>query len=262
MNIFFIYDFLADLGYTHPLHPAITHLSIGLVMGALIFHLIALLPRYGKYAATARHCGTLAFLGIFPTIILGLMDWSYYYGSNWIFPIQMKLILAGALALLLFLAIILNAAGPPRSGRLLLIYLLSFASVAGLGYYGGEIVFGKSGPRAAEAQTRPGKSMAEDTAGASVNFADVQNIIQNNCTNCHAGANPPKGLDLSSYKDIMQGSRNGPVVVAGKPGKSELIKRVKGLSVPQMPPSGPALSPGDIRILEKWVHAEAPGPKS
>ena len=33
MNFDFIYQFLADVGYAHPLHPTITHLTIGLVMG-------------------------------------------------------------------------------------------------------------------------------------------------------------------------------------------------------------------------------------
>jgi len=36
----FIYNSLSRIGYTHPLHPAVTHLTIGLVMGSFIFLII------------------------------------------------------------------------------------------------------------------------------------------------------------------------------------------------------------------------------
>jgi hypothetical protein len=39
----FIYQFLAKFGYTHPLHPVLTHIPIGMVMGAFLFLLIAYL---------------------------------------------------------------------------------------------------------------------------------------------------------------------------------------------------------------------------
>ncbi|MFP4159669.1 MAG: c-type cytochrome domain-containing protein, partial [Desulfobacterales bacterium] len=64
----------------------------------------------------------------------------------------------------------------------------------------------------------------------------------------------------SSYKDVMKGSKNHPVVVPAKPEKSELIRRVNGESTPQMPLSAPALSDSDISTLEKWIRAGAPGP--
>lgn len=262
MNIDFIYRFFETLGYTHPLHPPFTHLTIGLVMGALIFYLIAMLPRCGRFAQTAGHCSALAFLVIFPTVILGVMDWYHYYGAGWIFPIKMKIILAGILALFLLLSVILYTGRQGRSGPLLLIYLFSFFTVVGLGYFGGEIVFANKfnkangKPPAAEKTTHPG-SKSEDAS-----FADVQTIFRNKCINCHTGTNPPKGLDLTSYQEVLKGSNHDPVVIPGKPMESELIRRVKGLSTPQMPLAGPALPDSDIRTLEKWIKTGAPGPES
>jgi len=255
MNFDFIYHFLADLGYTHPLHPTLTHLTIGLVIAALIFRVIALLPAYGKYGQTARHCSTLAFLAIFPTVLLGLMDWTYYYGNNWIFPIKMKIILAGVLTVLLLLAIILNLKLSKSSGALLVIYLLSFLTVIGLGYFGGEILYGKSTASGGDAE--PASAGIPSAAAA---FAEVQTIFRNNCTNCHAGTNPPSSLDLTSYENVMKGGQNGAVVISGKPGKSELIRRVRGISTPQMPLAGPALTQSAIGTLEKWIAAGAPAP--
>ncbi|MFP4452002.1 MAG: c-type cytochrome domain-containing protein [Desulfobacterales bacterium] len=255
MSLESIYELLADLGYTHPLHPTLTHLTVGLVIAALIFQVPALLPAFKKYAQTARHCSALAFLAIFPTVILGVMDWTYYYGADWMFPIKMKMFLTGVLTVLLLLGIILNTGLSTRPAALLVIYLFSFLTVIGLGYFGGEILYGK--------RVLQGSSAETASAGASssaVSFAEVQTVLQNNCTNCHAGDKPPKNLNLSSYEKVMEGSEKAPVVIAGKPAESELIKRVKGISAPQMPPAGPGLSKSDIRILEKWIEAGAPGP--
>ena len=261
MNFDVIYHFLADLGYTHPLHPTLTHLTIGLVIAALIFWVIALLPEYGKYGQTARHCSTLAFLAIFPTVLLGLMDWTYYYGNNWIFPIKMKMILAGVLTLLLLLAIILNLKLSMRKGVLLAIYLLSFLTVIGLGYFGGEILYGKRSAPAGDAEPAAEKPASADIPSGAAAFAEVQTIFRNNCTNCHAGTDPPSSLDLTSYENVMKGGQNGAVVISGKPGESELIKRVRGISTPQMPLAGPALTESAIRTLEKWIAAGAPAPE-
>jgi len=262
MNVDSIYQFMEALGYTHPLHPTITHLTIGLVMAAFIFYLIGLLLQQKKYASTAKHCGTLAFLSVFPTVMLGLMDWTHYYGANWIFPISIKIILACILALLLLLSIILHVKTANRATGLLLVYLLSFFTVVGLGYFGGEIVFGQRSIKGDGTQTEVERTAPEGSKSSRVDFADVQTIFRNNCTNCHSGSNPPKNLGLKSYQKLVQGNENTPVVVPGKPGTSELIKRVKGLSTPKMPLSGPALSENDIQTLEKWVRAGAPGPES
>ena len=262
MNIEFLYRLLENLGYTHPIHPPFTHLTIGLVMGGLIFKLIAIMPGYGKYATTARHCGSLAFVVVFPTVIFGLMDWYHYFGASWIFPIQMKIILVGILILLLVLSIIRHIRAPALSGVILVIYLFSFFTVVGLGYFGGEIVFGQKFNKANQAHTGVEKTAPADSESTGVVFADVDTVFRNNCTNCHTGTNPPKGLSLSSYQDVMKGSKDHPVVIPGKPEASELIKRVKGESTPQMPMGGSALSDSDIRTLEKWIHAGALGPEN
>ena len=42
-----IYHFLNELGYHHPIHPTEVHMPIGLVVGALVFALVAGLFRRG-----------------------------------------------------------------------------------------------------------------------------------------------------------------------------------------------------------------------
>jgi mono/diheme cytochrome c family protein len=60
---------------------------------------------------------------------------------------------------------------------------------------------------------------------------------------------------LDSLDGVLQGSRNGPVVQAGDPAQSELIRRIKGLTQPRMPMTGPPyLSDEEIGRFEAWIE--------
>ncbi len=147
MRIFdLLYSWLVQIGFTDPIHPPLTHMPIGLVTAALIFGLVALLLRRPVLKVSARHCALLAWLFIFPTVLLGFMDWQHYYHGVWLFPIQAKIFLASALFVLLSLAVILGFRGEEGTKRLLLLYFLCFLIVMGLGYFGGRLVFGGRAP--------------------------------------------------------------------------------------------------------------------
>ena len=90
-------------------------------------------------------------------------------------------------------------------------------------------------------------------------FSDVDQIFQARCVKCHSGTRPPEGLRLESYKDAMAGSKDMQIIVKGEPGKSELVKRIKGISKPRMPKDGPPwLSEKEITLIENWIAAGAP----
>lgn len=85
-------------------------------------------------------------------------------------------------------------------------------------------------------------------------YQDVASIFQERCIICHNGPAAPKKLQLISYELMMKGSENGPVVIPGQPENSELIKRLKGISQPRMPLTGPPwLSDQQIALIEKWI---------
>jgi len=89
-------------------------------------------------------------------------------------------------------------------------------------------------------------------------FSDVNRIFQARCVKCHSGTRPPDGLRLDACTGIMAGAKDGPVIVPGSPGKSELVRRLKGLSKPRMPKDGPPWLPDDeIAVIEKWIAAGA-----
>lgn len=85
-------------------------------------------------------------------------------------------------------------------------------------------------------------------------YKDVQPILEDNCIMCHNGPKAPKGLRLNSLENVLKGSERGPVVKAGDPQGSELIRRLRGISTPRMPLSGPPwLEESEIRLFEEWI---------
>lgn len=166
----FVYQILVKFGYTHPLHPTITHVPIGMVIGAFLFALTSRTFRWAHLTQTAWHCVVLALIMLLPTAVLGIMDWQYFYGGAMLFPVKMKLVLAGLLLIFLTLALVFGLLGEASSKKVFVLYLFSLLTVIGLGYFGGELVYGT---RTAEKEKPEG--LAAEGAG----------IFQQNCSACH-----------------------------------------------------------------------------
>jgi cytochrome c2 len=166
----FIYQTLSNFGYHHPIHPTLTHLPIGMVMGAFLFALTALIFRKPNLAKTARNCAVLALIAVVPTALLGLMDWMHFYGGALLFPIKIKLFLAGILIIFLILVVMFGFLDEKSSKVVTSLYVLSLFTVIGLGFFGGELVYGIK-PPAEEAVESPAARGAV--------------IFQSNCAACH-----------------------------------------------------------------------------
>lgn len=141
-----IYTSLEKIGYAHPLHPTLIHVPVGLVIGAFVFGLLAWLFRRSTLSQTAYHCTILALVGLFPAAIFGYMDWQYHFAGAWLFPIKVKLILAGVLLILLLIALTFGRHPDRKPQSAVGIYLLCLLTVIALGYFGGELVYGKKAP--------------------------------------------------------------------------------------------------------------------
>ena len=92
-----------------------------------------------------------------------------------------------------------------------------------------------------------------------VSFSEViAPIIQNNCVECHGGANPASQLDLSSFAGWKRGGRNGPVVMPGNPNRSALALRLIHPNDRQrMPRNGQPLPRDEIQTIAKWIEQGA-----
>lgn len=81
------------------------------------------------------------------------------------------------------------------------------------------------------------RRLAHPQAGPS--FAEVAPILAQRSVLCHAGPAAPAGLRLDTLEALLKGSAKGPVVRSGVPADSELVRRIKGISQPGMPMTGP-----------------------
>lgn len=88
--------------------------------------------------------------------------------------------------------------------------------------------------------------------------ADIGPLFATHCTSCHSGPIGSAGLSLESYARTIAGSRNGPVLIAGNPDDSLLMRRIRGQVPPRMPRDAPALPIDAIRMVGAWITAGMP----
>jgi uncharacterized membrane protein/cytochrome c5 len=192
------YNFLDRIGYLHPIHPAMVHMPIGLVVGATAFIGIAAFSRYRHIRVSGHHALTLALIFWFPTVLFGIMDWQRSLGGAWLFAIKMKLALAAVLLVFLVIGVVLGYRGKTALMVLAPIYGLCFALVVLLGFYGGQLVYSGLAP-----------------AGPPI-YRAGEKVFDKNCTGCHAhGGNViapdlplARAPQLANYGEFEQFIRN------------------------------------------------------
>lgn len=88
-------------------------------------------------------------------------------------------------------------------------------------------------------------------------------ILTRRCISCHGNDG---GLDLNGFAAVMAGtSNNGPVVIPGDAGNSQLYRKVAcwgqlpGFCVNNTPmPPAFSLSGTDIKLIFDWIQSGAP----
>ncbi|HND52677.1 MAG TPA: DUF1549 domain-containing protein, partial [Pirellulaceae bacterium] len=100
------------------------------------------------------------------------------------------------------------------------------------------------------------------SAAEPLNFGrDILPILSDNCFFCHGpdSKNRAAGLRLDTQDGAFR--KEDPVIVAGKSGESELIKRILSTDDDQkMPPpkSNRKLTPAQVELLKRWIDEGAP----
>lgn len=92
----------------------------------------------------------------------------------------------------------------------------------------------------------------------------IQPFLKTYCVGCHNGGDDSKaGLNLESFKTLMEGGDSGPVLIAGKSGDSRLVKLLLGMAKPKMPPKDSKQpTAAEIDLVKRWVDLGARGPAS
>ncbi|MBL8660723.1 MAG: hypothetical protein JNM75_13330 [Rhodospirillales bacterium] len=89
---------------------------------------------------------------------------------------------------------------------------------------------------------------------------DVKPILDSRCVSCHSPGGEgyqASGLDLSTYKGLMAGTKHGPIIVPGEPLVSNLNVLVEGRAQVQMPHNQRPLLAAQTGILREWVKQGA-----
>lgn len=94
---------------------------------------------------------------------------------------------------------------------------------------------------------------------------DVYPILKANCLECHTAPNTEgykaSGLAMGSYQELMKGTKNGPVIIAGQSLNSSLNRLIEGRpgvdSSIQMPHGKVKLPEDKLTLIRKWVDQGA-----
>lgn len=220
------YGLLNGFGFSDPVHAALVHMPIGLVMGAVLFGWLALFPGRERFFLSARDCAALALLFWFPSVLFGFTDWQHFYSGVWMKPIGVKLILAGILLLLLAAALFLAFRRPGASGKVVpVLYTLCLVTVVLLGWFGARLVYdGKAGGQ-----------------GAAGDYSLGEKLFAVHCKGCHPGGG-----------NVMRPDR--PLVGSDALKSPETFVALIRRPPAPMPPFAPAaISDGDAKELYRYV---------
>jgi len=229
-----LYETLARIGYVHPLHPAVTHIPVGLVIGAFIFSLVAWIFNRESLMRSARHCSILALLAVPPVVLFGLMDWQHFYAGAVLWPIRIKMALAAVLTVLLLVAWVGSRRKEKIMRRLILVYGLCVLTVTALGFFGGELVYGVQAGAAASNDAPLVSQGAE--------------LFSSKCAGCHFADKTDKKIG-PGFKGLFQRDQ---LPASKKPVNAETITSQLKSPIGQMP-AFPDLSQEQIDALIAYL---------
>lgn len=91
---------------------------------------------------------------------------------------------------------------------------------------------------------------------------DVLPVLQRACFECHGPERQKGGLRLDARDSFIKGGSDGPVIVAGQPDQSELLRRI---ALPKghkevMPNRGELLKTSEIAAIRSWIAEGASWP--
>jgi hypothetical protein len=238
----------------------VVHLPIGLLV------LVPLLEIAGAFRPPLRHAASfvlgLAFAGCLLALTLGFL---LAYGSGET-GLLVTRHMAGGIALTIGVLSCLLARPWWSLGAVSYLYpALLFCTLLALVWtadQGGSITHGSNYlTQYMPASLKRLALLSAKTPPESSFYAKrINPILDANCVTCHGESKQSGGLRMDSYQLLMQGGKDGPVIIAGSPEKSLLFHRV---TLPPdhsqfMPAEGkPPLRPEEIAWIKAWIQQGA-----
>lgn len=231
-------------------HVVVLHLPIGMMAGLALVEFWAALQRVERAPALLRVFAVLTAVAALLTAGSGYLLGQDRPESS---TLTLHFWLGLAVAALAVLTAILSFAGGHWRRRLALLALLAVLVPAS--HFGGTMTHGENflfeplSARSAEAEGERG-----------IYEARIVPILSTYCYSCHGATRSRGGLSLHTAEDLWKGGKSGAVIVAGDPGASELIRRLRlPLEHDEHMPPKERRQPTEEQILEieAWIAAGA-----
>jgi mono/diheme cytochrome c family protein len=88
--------------------------------------------------------------------------------------------------------------------------------------------------------------------------AEVRQVLESHCVECHGGRRTRAGLDLTTRGGLLRGGDSGPAVVPGEAKQSHVVQQITHAVSPGMPYRRERLSDTQVALLAAWIDAGAP----
>jgi uncharacterized membrane protein len=263
---------VTDLGaFLGRFHPLLVHLPIGIL---LVAGMLEVLARTRRYAGVRPAVGPALVLGAAGAVVSAASGWLLgetggYGGDTYTWHLRMGIGVAVS-AVLTAVAYVAGDPGRPaphswgRASALQTaaypsLLLITLAHVAAAGHLGGTLTHGEGYlTDHAPAFLRPratADAPAPRVASETVVFDTlVQPVLHTRCVACHGPTSAQGGLRLDSKEGIATGGESGPVLAAGRPEASELLRRIwlPPSHKDAMPPRGRRPVTASEAVLLRW----------
>lgn len=260
------------------LHPMLVHFPIALLLVAVVMELITLGNFRHSFRSAIRF---LVILGAISAITAAGMGWllAENEGMSGSSLDLHRIIGLSSAGISLFLLVLLRKSElnpSPSSIKTFRFFLfLTGIGIGVAGHFGAALTHGED----YLTEVLPTNSEQDIPESLSVDLATfaselspekeiqlvthVRSVLAHNCYKCHSGAKIEGELRLDEKEFVFAGGENGPILIPGDPGQSELIRRIS-LSKNHkevMPEKGKLLSKEEIQLLTLWVEKGAPWPE-
>lgn len=249
-------------------HPMVLHLPIGLLIGMACVEAVALLRRRPAPQDATLTLALLAALTAVVTAASGLaLSYEPGYSGN---DVALHQYLGIAVAVGSVLTAIAHAFGAVRTWYRAFLGLTLIVMVPA-GHLGASLTHGADflfEPLKATSSTPPtanppASAPASDNPLASrppSYVADIAPIFAERCGACHGEKRARGRLALHEPDAIRKGGKHGTVLVAGKPGESDLVRRLRLDREDEdhmPPPDEPQLTDDEIAKIAAWIATGA-----
>jgi len=261
------------------MHPLIVHFPIGVLVVAFLLELFTLGDKRPELRAGIRW---LVYIGAGSSLLAVFVGLMLAYGANyseWPLTLHRWSGIATAVGALLAAGLLYRADSSGRTKDLniyrgalgVTVLLLTFA-----GHFGASLTHGSDyitevlpwnyetfsegefTDLLAEVAEHREMGMVAEQHMNEVNVG-VRRIFAHSCYRCHDSDKMEGGLALDSEQAVMAGGDGGPIIRAGEPDDSELMRR---LLLPDghedaMPQKGRALFSDEIELIRTWIELGA-----